>query len=426
MTPLPEPAHEQAREFVATRFGETAAATLHPAGAGEWSRAFSFRTDTGGASGAAAGAELGGAGDDGAGGPGGAAGGSVDDGAGDARHDDAPRDVVIRFGRHVTDFAKDRLMGELVRSGRVEAGVVSPGRSESMERRIGVIDREPRRGNGSTVLPVPRVIEIGDTPWGYFVVAERCFGTYLDALDGDEMRAVLPDLLRTLDRIAALDPPGTGYGPWNETGVAPYGRWRAALLTVADEQARTTGWRSLLDTRPGPAAVFARGLIALDESLAGLEHGWPDRAGPRRIVHADLLNRNVLVRPGVRSGPSEDGSVARGDGEVSDPGFGRRGARSNSVTAVLDWGNAWYGDPLYDVAWLLFWWPWYPAWSGIDIRGVIERHLAAADRRPPDLDARLRTYQLHIGLDSLTYQALTRRWANLDRVADQVDALLSG
>ena len=42
----------------------------------------------------------------------------------------------------------------------------------------------------------------------------------------------------------------------------------------------------------------------------------------RHVIHGDLLNRNILV-----------------DGE--------------RINAVLDWGNALYGDHLYDAAWLL-------------------------------------------------------------------------
>jgi hygromycin-B 4-O-kinase len=43
-------------------------------------------------------------------------------------------------------------------------------------------------------------------------------------------------------------------------------------------------------------------------------------------VHGDMVNHNVLVQ---------------------DP----------RITAVIDWGNALYGDWLYDAAWLIFWWP---------------------------------------------------------------------
>jgi hygromycin-B 4-O-kinase len=334
----------QARAFVADRYGTPAGHSLTPAGAGEWSQAYAFTVDAGLLSATST--------DEGVRSIGSAVPGSPST--------SGTADLVIRFGRHREDFAKDRAMGELASS------------------------------QAAGALPVPRVLEIGDTPWGFFVTAERCYGQYLDQLDGDEMRDTLPALLQTLDTIGALEPPGLGFGPWSPDGAAPFTSWRDALLAIGQEQPRTAGWRELLDGRPAAAQVFRRGLAGLDRITAGL-------VPPRRFVHGDLLNRNVLVQTG--------------DG---------RGA----VTAMLDWGNSQYGDPLYDLAWLLFWWPWYPQWSAIDIGDAIQAHLAESGPRPPDADRRLLAYQLHIGLDHLAYNAFTRRWESLDRVADQTDELL--
>jgi hygromycin-B 4-O-kinase len=85
------------------------------------------------------------------------------------------------------------------------------------------------------------------------------------------------------------------------------------------------------------------------------------------------------------------------------------------MTAVLDWGNASFGDPLYDAAWLLYFWPWHPHRSAIDIDAAIRR------RWRPD-PAALRAYQIHIGLDSMAYCASRDRF---DDVARNADALPS-
>lgn len=70
---------------------------------------------------------------------------------------------------------------------------------------------------------------------------------------------------------------------------------------------------AIADRDAAAAATFDQ---AFDE-LEGLVVRLPEVE--RRIVHADLLNRNVLV-----------------DGD--------------RLTSVLDWGNVMYGDPLYDSA----------------------------------------------------------------------------
>lgn len=50
-----------------------------------------------------------------------------------------------------------------------------------------------------------------------------------------------------------------------------------------------------------------------------------------------------------------------------DVGFDNLLADEGGISAVLDWANAMYGDPLYDLAWLSFW-PspvdWLQVWRG--------------------------------------------------------------
>jgi hygromycin-B 4-O-kinase len=261
--------------------------------------------------------------------------------------------VVGRFGAWGDDFAKDALLGAL---------------------------STPR-------LPAPRVLDLGATPEGYFAVSQRRYGEFLDALDGPGMRAVLPALLATMDAIAAVTVEGSsGYGPWSPDRRAPHASWPEALLAVAADRPRIGDWRRALDASPVGGESFRLG----HERLRRLAAELPDE---RRLVHADLLNRNVLVN----------------------------GAR---VTAVLDWGNAMFGDPLYDAAWLLYWWPWYPRWSGIDVGAELARHRSARGCVSAGVDRRLLAYQLHIGLDHLAYTAATGRWDDLARNDAQVRALV--
>lgn len=264
------------------------------------------------------------------------------------------REVVARFGRYGEDFAKDRVMA----------------------------------AHASDRLPIPAIIDIGPAPGGFFAVSRRAHGEFLDQLDGDQMRVVLPRLLAALQRIRAVDVSSTeGYGGWQPDGWAPHRSWRDALLSVTRDgsERRTHGWRAALEASPTGAGPFDAAVEAL-ETLAAR---CPDK---REIIHGDLLNRNVLVQ----------------DGEI---------------TAVLDWGNSMYGDGLYDLAWLLYWWPWYPAWRGVDVRAIIDAHLTATAGDQINLDERLRCYQVHIGLDGQAYNAHTKRWDELARTAERTLAL---
>lgn len=265
------------------------------------------------------------------------------------------REVVVRVGGHVADFAKDRYAG---------------------------------RWN-SARLPVPSVLHIGPVTDGqWFAVSDRRHGEFLDALDGPGMARVLPALLDTMGAIADLDVSGiTGYGAFDADGSTSAASWREALLSIAEPRPRLGDWRALLASSAVGCGSFDTGMTELRRLVADL----PDVA---QLVHGDLLNRNVLV---------ED----------------------DRVTAVFDWGNAVIGDALYDAAWLRYWWPWYPAWSGIDVDASIIALPYARALTPAELRRRLRAYELHIGLDHLAYTAATGRDAGLLRNDQQVRALLA-
>ncbi|WP_152364703.1 phosphotransferase family protein [Microlunatus speluncae] len=262
--------------------------------------------------------------------------------------------LVARFGGYVEDFEKDHRMAAYA----------------------------------SERLPIPEVLEVGETDFddGYFAISRRARGTYLDELDTDALRTVLPAVLDALAATRAIDLSGsTGFGGWDARDHnAPFDHWSEALLAGLEDVPgrRTSGWRAKLEQTPTAAAAFDEGA----EVLRQLAPRCPDR---RELIHQDLLNRNVLVADG-------------------------------RLTAIFDWGNSLYGDGLFDLAWLLYWWPWYPDWSKIDIRRIIEDQLTD---HGADAGARLLCYQLQIGLDHISYTAFMDRPDDLARNATQTLAL---
>ena len=90
------------------------------------------------------------------------------------------------------------------------------------------------------------------------------------------------------------------------------------------------------------------------------------------------------------------------------------------VTGVIDWANACYGDPLYDVAWLAWWsvdgW-WYEGGAGL-----LRKRYGAA----PFYEERMACYECHIGLDELRYLARMGRRERYERVRGRLLALVAG
>jgi len=234
----------------------------------------------------------------------------------------------------------------------------------------------------SSDLPIPAVVEIGETRDGFFAISERASGQFLDELSEVEMRMMLPSLFAALDSARRVDlSSSTGYGIWAADGNAVHASWRAALLAIAEDQPgeRTHGWRNRLSASPTGSGPF-------EEAHARLDALIPISEEERHLIHSDLLNFNVLVA----------------DGRIS---------------AVFDWGCAMYGDFLYDFAWFEFWSPWYAAWNDIDFRQEASCHYSAIGLDVPRFEERLTCCLIHIGLAAQAYNAYKERWDALEETA---------
>lgn len=298
-----------AQRFLAEQF-DPQVRDIEPAGAGAWSRAFSFRR----------GAD----------------------------------DLIVRFGSHGDDFARDQ------RAYRYHA----PG------------------------LSVPEVLAVGPAFGGFYAISRRVWGVPLEHVEAAAWRAAIPSVVAVLEALRLADLSGTtGYGGWDGEGYAARPRWSDHLLAVGDDSPtqRTHGWRERLATSAAGQAAFGWGFARLRALV--------DDTAPRSLIHADLLNRNVLVEGGAVSG-------------------------------VFDWGCAAYGDHLYDLAWFMFWAPWHPNLDIPLLRAELERRWRAVDYWPHNLSARLSACCLHIGLDHLAYNAFRGDWQALEATAARMRELV--
>jgi aminoglycoside phosphotransferase (APT) family kinase protein len=268
------------------------------------------------------------------------------------------RNLVIRFGQHREDYEIDR-------------------RAMSY---------------ATPDLPVPEVIEIGSALDGAYAISERHDGRFLESLDADDWRRVLPALWRALD---AMREQPEEWPQWlleaPELAEGPGGRWGAQLLAALEDRPdeRVSGWRPVLAGVPELDALFT----TAKAEFVDLLDACPARG---HLIHCDLLNRNVLV--------SED---------------------ATRLSAVFDWSCQRHGDFLYDVAWLTFWAPWHPGLAAVDIRSRALEHFSASGIAVAGFDQRLRCYELHIGLEHLAYNAFTGDQDELQAVGRRTRALLA-
>lgn len=198
----------------------------------------------------------------------------------------------------------------------------------------------------------PKVMAIERLSDAWLCISERVPGVTLQAL-GRAAESCGQEVLLVLDSIAASDVSRiAGYGPFSASGIGIFPSWQAFVVAV-----------------DGPSDLVR--LVC--------EYQYGER---RALVHGDFGSNNVL-------------------------------AENGRVTGVIDWSEALIGDPLYDIANLLFWRPWLECMEA-QCR-YLELHCA---NRLIDQE-RLIRYQVRIGLQVVADARAdgdeqTERWA-LDR-----------
>jgi hygromycin-B 4-O-kinase len=243
---------------------------------------------------------------------------------------------------------------------------------------------------GSARLPVRRLLEIGQAFNGFYAIAERVYGEFIEQRDGAAMKRLLPSLFATFDACREADLSDTaGFGIWKGDGSAPHATWRDALLSSAIDAPtnRTYGWQKRLRESDVGQRAFDAGY----KRFEALIDACPNQ---RYLLHSDLLYFNILVH-------------------------------NDQISAVLDWGSSMYGDFLWDLAWITFWQPWYQQWSSVDFRRAAREHYASIGVEVPNFEERMRCYELAIGLDGLAYQAFAGHWDNLAWTSRRLLGLLS-
>jgi hygromycin-B 4-O-kinase len=184
-------------------------------------------------------------------------------------------EMVVRFGRHLDDFERDRFAAHFA----------------------------------ARDLPIPQVVEVDEAFGAWYCVSTRAHGKPLEQLDITEWTTTAPSVLSTLDALRRVDLSATtGYGEWNRDGNAPHGSWVDYLSAVVHDLlgSRIHGWKERLVDSPIGINSFDRA----HAQMRDLADAFP---GPRSLVHNDMLNRNVLAIDGGITALFDWGSSIYGD-----------------------------------------------------------------------------------------------------------------
>jgi hygromycin-B 4-O-kinase len=237
----------------------------------------------------------------------------------------------------------------------------------------------------SDLIPIPRIEEIGQFSDGsYYAVSERSRGKTLDSSAQEEIEAVKQSIIQTMEAIHATQPIGGGYGFIKLDGNGKYSSWHEAM---DGDQYK--------EEEP--------------EKLAACPFFQPD-------IYARL---RAKIKEYYKFCPNDTRQLVH-----RDYGFGNTLAEGDRITGVIDWHDAQYGDPMYDVAWLDFWGE-FQQWP--HVAEDIKQHYIKQGRLPDNFDERLACYKLIIGANSMSFFAKSEqedkyRWAR-DEVIKIMDKL---
>ena len=237
----------------------------------------------------------------------------------------------------------------------------------------------------SPSLPIPRITVIGPLDDGYFAIGERVPGRPLEELSATERPAVLPATLDTLDAIARADLGASrGYGDWDAGGHGRYASWGDYLAAILHNERAGfyRDWHALFRDSFLEREVYE----TVYHHMLRLAAACPDE---RALIHNDYQFENVLTD-------------------------GRR------VTGVIDWANALYGDPLYEVA-RLIWWSGWPGWWYDDVAELLRARYGGA----PRYAERIACYTCHVVLDDLRYYARQEMRPQYEIARDRLLALIA-
>jgi hygromycin-B 4-O-kinase len=216
-----------------------------------------------------------------------------------------------------------------------------------------------------TGLPLAPLLHVGRLGELHFAISPRLPGKMLEQHTPQEVLALLPQMLDLLEIAHSVDTSETqGYGVFNAQGRGEEASWHASLLKIADEEDERDyfgKWHRLFNETFLERDFFEKLYQRMKELLVFCPQ-------ERTLLLSTFTTRNLLAQDG-------------------------------KITAVLDLLDARYGDRVYDIVPMDFWWP--PL-------GLRDAYLADQQRRGRELPyyaERLLCYECHHALGGLRFFA---------------------
>jgi len=228
----------------------------------------------------------------------------------------------------------------------------------------------------SNSIPIRNIVKIGTLNDIKYMISEKVEGQPIHLIESDLHDLFLTSVMDVLYKIANVDINDTsGYGWFNNECNGSFGTWAEQLLQIKDEDPNDFygEWHNLFQSSFLDKTIF----YAYYRKMESLIKNIPNI---RNLVHGGFAGGNVLIS-------------------------------GNHVSAVIDWSDSRYGDNVFDIAYILFWYP-------EDLAKKYEKAFCLMSSENgicmDNIEDRIKCYKYYIGLDSLRFFAKKKDKSSYD------------
>jgi len=220
----------------------------------------------------------------------------------------------------------------------------------------------------SDKLYIPATLYMGRIEDNFYSITQKCPGHLIDDFDYNNRVNLLSDFIKVTHHFHSLSINSTsGFGPLDDNGNGVFNSWLDFLSNLS--QGSSSFW---------PRDYFFRQNQKIIISLKFIP-------SIRQLVHGDYGFNNVFASHG-------------------------------SISGIIDWSDAKYGDFVYDIAYLSFW------SKSIDYSKVFFNFYRSQDQLDlSNFFHRFYCYTIHAALSLLNYYSVTKQLVSFDFIKGKLD-----
>ncbi len=162
-------------------------------------------------------------------------------------------------------------------------------------------------------IAVPKLIGSFNFEGQSIVVLEKISAPLLESIEVGQMSKYIPSMIENLKTLHKIKSASAGY----LNSDKKYKLWQDFLLSIFNDNNPNLDWNTITDRRGLDKYLILNSINKFIKAISNTK--FPE--SNYSLLHTDFNQRNLFVNP-----------------------------KANELAAIIDWGEAMFGDPIYDFA----------------------------------------------------------------------------